>query len=96
MADAAQRMLEMSVRALVLRDTHLAREVIEADDRVDALHDRIRDRIEKELERIPENANPLLLLEYATRQFERVGDVATNIAEEVIYLVEGKIVRHLG
>lgn len=95
MADAAQRMLEMSVRALVLRDTHLAREVIEADDRVDALHDRIRDRIEKELERIPENANPLLLLEYATRQFERVGDVATNIAEEVIYLVEGKIVRHL-
>lgn len=94
LAENAQRMLEMSVRSLILRDTHIAREVIEFDDRVDGLFARIKGRIENELERIPENANPLLLLEHATRQFERVGDVATNIAEEVIYLVEGQIVRH--
>lgn len=94
LAEAAQRMLDMSVRSLILRDPHLAREVIEADDRVDALYDKIKERIETELDRIPENANPLLRLEHVTRQFERVGDVATNIAEEVIYLVEGRIVRH--
>ena len=43
---------------------------------------------------IPEYANPLMKLEYVTRQFERIGDVATNIAEEVIYVVDGQIVRH--
>jgi phosphate transport system protein len=94
MADLAQRMLEMSVRSLVTRDPFLAREVIQADDRLDALDDRIQERIERELDRIPENANPLLKLDHVARQFERVGDIATNIAEEVIYLVEGHIVRH--
>ena len=46
------------------------------------------------LDRIPENARQLLKLEHVVRQFERMADVATNIAEEVIYIVEGQIVRH--
>ena len=58
------------------------------------MYDKIKERIEYELDRIPENANPLLKLEHVVRQFERMGDVATNIAEEVIYVVEGHIVRH--
>ena len=94
MATVAQKMVRDSLRALVHRDPKLAREVIAADDKVDAAHRRILERIEFELDRIPENASALLKLEKVTRQFERVGDIACNIAEEVIYLVEGHIVRH--
>ncbi len=94
MATVAQKMVRNSLRALVHRDPNLAREVIAADDKVDAAHRRILERIEFELDRIPENASALLKLEKVTRQFERVGDIACNIAEEVIYLVEGDIVRH--
>jgi phosphate transport system protein len=94
LAQQAQAMVHRSLRALIERDTSLAREVIAEDDRVDALFEKITERIEDELDRIPENANPLLKLEHVVRQFERMGDVATNIAEEVIYAVEGHIVRH--
>lgn len=95
LAEQAQQMVEGSLQALVRRDVQLAREVIADDDRVDDMYQQIKRRIEVELDRIPENANPLLKLEHVTRQFERIGDVATNIAEEVIYLVEGRIVRHV-
>jgi phosphate transport system protein len=94
LAEQAQRMVRRSLQSLTERDTYLAREVIAEDDRVDALYDKIKQRIEFELDRIPENANPLLALENVVRQFERMADVATNIAEEVIYFVEGEIVRH--
>ena len=94
MAAEAQHMVETSLQALIRRDSDMAYQVIRADDKVDALHGRIKLRIEQELDRIPENANPLLSLEHVTRQFERMGDLATNIAEEVIYLVDGEIIRH--
>ena len=94
LATQAQTMVRNSMRSLIDRDTTLARSVIAEDKHTDMLYDRIKKRIETELDRIPENANPLLKLEHATRQFERMGDVATNIAEEVIYIVEGHIVRH--
>ncbi|MCA9216449.1 MAG: phosphate signaling complex protein PhoU [Planctomycetales bacterium] len=94
MATVAQKMVHESLRSFVTRDIELARKVIDDDDTVDAAHRRIRERIEFELDRIPENASPLLALETVTRQFERIGDIACKIAEEVIYLVEGEIVRH--
>jgi phosphate transport system protein len=94
LGEQAQYMVNRSLEALVQRDTETARAVIANDDRVDELFEQIKRRIEWELDRIPENANPLLKLEHVTRQFERMGDIATNIAEEVIYFVEGHIVRH--
>lgn len=94
MAEEAQHMVETSLQALIRRDAEMAYQVIRADDKVDAMHSRIKKRIEQELDRIPENANPLMSLEHVTRQFERMGDLATNIAEEVIYLVDGEIIRH--
>ena len=95
LAYQAQNMVKDVLTSLVQRDAELARQVIRVDDRADAIYAQIKSRIEFELDRIPENANPLLKLEYITRQFERIADIATNIAEEVIYLVEGKVVRHL-
>ncbi len=94
MAEEAQKMVRMSLESLVHRNAGLAHEVIHLDDRVDDMYRQIQLRIEAELDRTPENANPLLKVEHVTRQFERMGDVATNIAEEVIYLVDGEIVRH--
>ncbi len=94
LAEQAQGMVHRSIQSLASRDTYLAHEVISGDERVDELYEKIKRHIEYELDRIPENANPLLALENVVRQFERMGDVATNIAEEVIYLVEGNIVRH--
>lgn len=94
LTDAAQMMVKRSLEAWVRRDAGAARDVISSDDRVDALHAAITRRIELEIDRIPENANPLMKLELMCRQFERMADVATNIAEETVYLVEGQIVRH--
>ncbi len=93
-AKKAQRMVAHALKAFQERDTFLARQVIRWDDEVDALQRRICERIEHEVDRIPEYANPLMKLEHVTRQFERIGDIATNIAEEVIYFVDGRIVRH--
>jgi phosphate transport system protein len=94
LGEKAQSMLQQSLEALVRRDTQLARQVVRSDGEVDRLQESIRQRIEHEIDIVPENASPLMKLEYVTRQLERVGDVATNIAEEVIYMVEGRIVRH--
>jgi phosphate transport system protein len=90
----AEAMLVRSLRALTDRNAGLARQVLTDDDEVDRLQEKIRERIEYEIELNPENGPPLLRLEYVTRQLERIGDLATNIAEEVIYVIEGKIVRH--
>ncbi len=93
-ATKAQRMVSQALLALHGHDTFLARQVIRADDDVDSLQRIIRQRIEHEVDRIPEYANPLMRLEHITRQFERMADLATNIAEEVVYLADGRIVRH--
>lgn len=94
MAEKAQAMVHKSLQALVHGDTLLAREVSRDDAAVDRLQRQISERIEIELERCPENAPPLMQLSYLTRQLERLGDMATNVAEDVIYMVEGQIVRH--
>jgi phosphate transport system protein len=90
----AEAMLVRSLRALADRDVGLATQVLSDDDEVDRLQGKVRRRIEHELDVANENAMPLLRLEYITRQLERIGDLATNIAEEVIYMMEGQIVRH--
>ena len=94
LARKAEKMVRESLKALATRDPDMARSVIEYDDQVDWAQDRIREKIELELDRIPENASPLLRLENVTRQFERMGDIACNIAEEVIFIVEDQVIRH--
>ena len=94
MAEKAQAMVGKSLQALVDGDVDLAREIPRNDEAVDRLQRQITERIEIELERCPENAPQLMQLCYLIRQLERLGDMATNVAEDVIYMVEGQIVRH--
>jgi len=94
MAERAQTMVKDSLDAFVTRDTDLARRVCAADAEVDALKEQIfRELLTFMMEdaRTIPRAIRLILI---SRFLERVADHATNIAEMVIYMVEGKMVRH--
>ena len=93
MSEKVITMLKMSLDALVNRDAQLARKVFLLDDEVDAIlkdaYDKVRERIKKH----PEHPGCLINIYLLARHLERIGDRSTNIAEDVIHLVEGIIVR---
>ena len=94
MAQAAVDMLHRSIDAYVTLDTQLARKVCLDDDAVDQANAELIEQLIDQMHRQPERLDALLHLFSALRQVERVADHATNIAEDVVYLVEGKIIRH--
>jgi len=94
MARKAERMLEMSLDALVNLDPRLARAVCAADDEVDDMNRRMLERVQGAIREDPEGLDRYLQYLLVARHLERVADHATNIAEDVIYMVEGEIVRH--
>jgi phosphate transport system protein len=96
MAEHAVTMLHQSIDAYVNLDAALARKVCLQDDIVDDLNRQIIDIITNIMTRSPQLIEPALHLFSASRHIERVADHATNIAEDVVYLVEGEIVRHRG
>jgi phosphate transport system protein len=94
MSEKAMTMLKMSLDALVKLDEALAFKVLTLDDEVDHLKTVAYDQIKNEMKKNPEAIGPLINLFLISRHLERLADHATNIAEEVIYLIEGEIVRH--
>jgi phosphate transport system protein len=94
MADIAVKMVRDSLEALATRDPALARRVLEEEHKVDAFRDQIFRNLLTYMMSDPRTISPSLALILIARNLERVGDHATNIAEEVIYLVEGRDVRH--
>jgi phosphate transport system protein len=94
MAEKAQAMLHKSLDALVNLDPSLAREVCAADDEVDAMNRDAYLRVQEGIRRHPERMESLIHLLSVSRHLERIADHATNIAEDVIYMCEGEIVRH--
>lgn len=94
MAEKAASMLHMSLDALVGLDMDRAHKVLVLDDEVDHLNRENYDAIKSIMMEKPESAGCLLNMYILSRHLERLADHATNIAEEVIYLVEGEIVRH--
>jgi len=94
MATLTQSMVKRSLDALVSSDPQLAQKVRESDDEVDALRRIIETQIEKQMVEYPDRAHGLMRLASVARHLERIADMATNIAEDVIYMVEGEIVRH--
>jgi phosphate transport system protein len=89
-----QAMLRDSIDALVNLNAAAAQDVCRRDDEVDGMKASIRKEVEQVLGRQPEQVGPLLKLLAVSRNLERIADLATNIAEDVIYLVEGRIIRH--
>jgi phosphate transport system protein len=94
MAEKAATMLRLSLDALVNLDLDLAFKVLTLDDEVDRMHREIYDSIKEVMSQNPDYVGYLINLYTASRHLERVGDHSTNIAEEVIYLIEGEIIRH--
>jgi phosphate transport system protein len=94
MWEKTQAMLRDSVDALVNLDGHLAYSVCGRDNEVDRLKHEFRVATEDMIRRNPERTGALLRLQAVTRNLERIADCATNIAEDVIYMIEGRIARH--
>jgi len=94
MAEKAETMLKMSLDALVNLDDDLAFKVLLLDDEVDDIKEKAYNLIKKALSENPDNVSYLINLLLISRHLERLADHATNIAEEVIYMIEGEIVRH--
>lgn len=89
-----REMVGDSLNALLERDSHLARRVIENDDKVDEVKRTAGNWAIEGIKENPDRAGIYLRYLSCVRNLERIGDLATNVAEDVIYLVEGKIVRH--
>jgi phosphate transport system protein len=94
MGEIAERMVRDSLEALVAKDCSLANRVLEEEKKVDAHRDQIFRVLLTYMMADPGTIQRALALILISRNLERVGDHATNIAEEVIYLVEGREVRH--
>ncbi len=94
MVSISTRMVRDALDSFVERDPEKAAAVINEDDRVDALNRKVIDQLQETMRQTPDNVEPALHCFSASRQLERIADLAENIAEDVIYLVEGTIVRH--
>ena len=94
MAAQVKSMVKNSLDSLVNADTALAQKIRTDDDEVDAQRRIIERQIEAQIALNPGQAEGLLRLASVARHLERIADMATNIAEDVIYMVEGEIVRH--
>ena len=94
MASKVEVMLKLSLDSLVNLDVDMAYRVLLMDDEVDDLKIRCYDLVKDALRNEPDRANSLINLFLVSRHLERIADHATNIAEDVIYMVEGEIHRH--
>ena len=94
MGDIAQEMLHDALDAFVRRDTVLAQAVLNEDDRLDGLKTQIFRELLDYMLKDPTTVEPALDLILVSRHLERIGDHATNIAEDVIFMVSALDVRH--
>ena len=96
MVEKAQEMLKKSLDALVNMDLDLAYQVLTMDDEVDRNNREAYDVIKDAMKKLPEGTGMgcLINMLFIARHLERIADHATNISEEVIYMIEGDIVRH--
>jgi len=94
MAELAQDMIRKSIDAFVRKDAELARIVLKSDDAVDHLRDEMYATIVKFMEEDPTRVHPGVDHLFIARGLERLADHATNIAEDVLFFVQGIEVRH--
>ncbi|MCX5661553.1 MAG: phosphate signaling complex protein PhoU [Planctomycetota bacterium] len=94
MAKSVRAMLKQSLDALVNIDPELAEQVRAADDHVDLVHKEMYRVVEQNIRAEPEKVEALVNLLGVSRNLERIADHAVNIAEDVIYLAKGDILRH--
>jgi phosphate transport system protein len=94
MASRVRGMVNHVLDAFVSLDSEAARKVIADDDEVDELHWRIYEILMSKMKIDPSNVERVFSTMSASRHLERIGDLATNIGEDVVFMVEGETVRH--
>ncbi len=94
MAEKASAMLKMSLDAMVRLDTDTAFKVCLMDDDVDVFVGNAYEQLKQSVSQAPDNMGAFINMFLISRHIERIADHATNIAEEVIYVTDGEIVRH--
>lgn len=94
MVAMATQMVRGSLDSFVQLDTQAARRILAMDDTIDELNVDVIEELQMMMKAEPELVVPALHCFSASRHIERIGDHATNIAEDVVYLVDGEIVRH--
>ena len=94
MSVLASQMVHESLDAFVSQDAEAARLVCKQDDEVDDLNVRLIHELRDMMQEKSDFVEPALHFFSVSRQIERIADHATNIAEDVVYLVEGEISRH--
>ena len=93
-ARQAQRMLADALEAFIRGDAAAARAVCRRDDTVDALHRSVFRIVLTHMMENPKTITPGIEMVLASRNLERVADLATNIAEDVVFMVEGRSIKH--
>ena len=92
--DLVRTMVRKSLDSLVKLDIEEAQVVIDMDDQVDQINRDMYAVVKSEIARMPQNAETAINLLSCSRYMERIADLSTNIAEDVIFMVEGRVVRH--
>lgn len=87
-------MVRDCIRAFTSGDVDLARSILRRDDEVDEMNRSIIRSLASHLKTHPEDADRCMALLLITRNLERIGDLSTNVAEDVVYYIEGKIIKH--
>ncbi len=89
-----QQMLRRSLEALVNLDEGVAKWVCASDDAIDDINRSVHKQVLKAIREHPDDVDRFILLLSVSRNLERIADHATNIAEDVLYMIRGEIVRH--
>jgi phosphate transport system protein len=95
MGDKVRAQFKKSLDALISLDEKMALEVCNSDEEIDTLHRSMYSLVEDRIKKNPENVGLYLRYLLISRNLERVGDHATNIAEDVLYMAKGRIYRHV-
>lgn len=95
MAELALSMIKDSLDAFITRDAAKARAVLPRDEEVNAMHKQLQRELVSYMLEAPPNISRCLHLMQVAKRIERIADHGTNIAEEVVYLHEGRDIRHL-
>jgi phosphate transport system protein len=89
-----QSMLKRSLDAIVNLEIKAAHDILMSDDEVDRIHHQLATEVVEEIKKNPQKAHTLIQHLHIARHLERIADHTTNIAEDVIYLIDGEIIRH--
>ncbi len=95
MSEIAQNMVKRAIDAFLNEDVEAAIQVIRQDDEIDDLNDSVLNELTFIMTQDPATVSRAVKLSYVSKYLERIGDHATNIAEMVVYMVKGRIIRHM-